>query len=116
MVEGLEEWSMFLDRSMKESDLEEGISSGVPLVRLLESNIEKYQCCEISLAAKSFFNLSRVNWMFHGSRTSSRGVYKEVELPSSLGWMHLRFVVRFSMDFDNGDEKVLQQKLREVRL
>jgi len=32
MVEGREEWSMFLDRSMKESDVEkgEGMSSGIP--------------------------------------------------------------------------------------
>lgn len=44
MVEGLEEWSMFLDRSMKESDLEEGISSGVPLVRLLLAKTNHMNC------------------------------------------------------------------------
>jgi len=38
MMEGREERSLFLDRSMIESDVEEGMSSGIPQVRLLLAN------------------------------------------------------------------------------
>ena len=38
MVEGREEWSLFLEKSMKEREVEEAMSSGIPPVRLLLAN------------------------------------------------------------------------------